>query len=75
MISRTLEHGRRRAEEMREAARTVSEAGLEPLMSAAAAERQDWAPQFANALSEQELNDMLDAIRDMMDAKRKGEAA
>ena len=75
MISRTLEHGRRRAEEMREVARTVSEAGLDPHMSAAAAERQDWAPQFASALSEKELDDMLDAIRDMMDAKRKGAAA
>jgi 3-hydroxyisobutyrate dehydrogenase-like beta-hydroxyacid dehydrogenase len=75
MISRTLEHGRRRAEEMREVARTVSEAGLEPHMSAAAAERQDWAAQFAGALGEAELDDMLDAIRDMMDAKRKGAAA
>src|SRR5262249_13119864 len=59
MISRTLEHGTRRAEEMREAARTVAEAGLDPHMSAATAERQDWAPQFASALSEQDLGDML----------------
>jgi 3-hydroxyisobutyrate dehydrogenase len=43
MISRALLHGRRRAEEMREVARTVSEAGLEPLQSAATALRQDWA--------------------------------
>ena len=28
MISRSLQHGRRRAEEMREVARTVDEAGL-----------------------------------------------
>jgi 3-hydroxyisobutyrate dehydrogenase-like beta-hydroxyacid dehydrogenase len=75
MISRTLEHGKRRAEEMREVARTVSEAGIEPHMSAATAERQDWAPQFASALHEQDLDGMLDAIREMMDAKRKGEAA
>jgi 3-hydroxyisobutyrate dehydrogenase-like beta-hydroxyacid dehydrogenase len=75
MISRTLEHGVRRAEEMREVTRTVSEAGLEPHMSAAAAERQDWAPQFAGALDQAELVGMLDAIRDMMDAKRKGAAA
>jgi 3-hydroxyisobutyrate dehydrogenase-like beta-hydroxyacid dehydrogenase len=75
MISRTLEHGARRAEEMREAARTIAEAGLDPHMSAAAAERQDWAPQFASALSEQALADMLDAIRDLMDAKSKGAAA
>jgi 3-hydroxyisobutyrate dehydrogenase-like beta-hydroxyacid dehydrogenase len=75
MISRTLEHGTRRAEEMREVARTVSEAGLDPHMSAATAERQDWAPQFAGALDQTELVGMLDAIRDMMDAKRKGSAA
>jgi 3-hydroxyisobutyrate dehydrogenase-like beta-hydroxyacid dehydrogenase len=75
MISRTLEHGRRRAEEMREVARTVSEAGLEPYMSAATAERQAWAPQFADALDEAELDGLLDAMREMMDAKRKGEAA
>lgn len=75
MISRTLEHGRRRAEEMREAARTVSEAGLEPYMSTATAERQDWAPQFADALDEAELDDMLDAIRDMMAGHKRGAAA
>jgi 3-hydroxyisobutyrate dehydrogenase-like beta-hydroxyacid dehydrogenase len=75
MIGRTLEHGARRAEEMREVARTVSEAGLDPHMSMAAAERQGWAPQFASALDQAELDGMLDAIRDMMDAKRKGAAA
>jgi len=66
MISRTLEHGERRAEEMREAARTVAEAGLEPHMSRATAERQAWAPQFASALSEQDLGEMLDAMREQM---------
>ena len=44
MITRTLEHGVRRAEEMREAALTVQAAGLEPQMSQATAERQEWAP-------------------------------
>jgi 3-hydroxyisobutyrate dehydrogenase-like beta-hydroxyacid dehydrogenase len=75
MISRTLEHGTRRAEEMREVARTVAEAGLEPHMSSATAERQAWAPQFASALSEQDLGDMLDAMRELIDAKSKGAAA
>jgi 3-hydroxyisobutyrate dehydrogenase-like beta-hydroxyacid dehydrogenase len=75
MISRTLEHGTRRAEEMHEVARTVAEAGLEPHMSEAAAERQAWAPQFAPALTEQDLGDMLDAMRELMDAKSKGAAA
>ena len=37
MISRSLLHGRRRAEEMREVARTVGEAGVEPRMSSACA--------------------------------------
>jgi 3-hydroxyisobutyrate dehydrogenase-like beta-hydroxyacid dehydrogenase len=40
LFSRVAEHGRRRAEEMREAANTVREAGLDPWMSAAAAETQ-----------------------------------
>lgn len=63
MISRTLEHGTRRAEEMREAARTVSEAGIEPHMSSAAAERQAWAPQFIKAIEHEDLDGMLDAMR------------
>jgi 3-hydroxyisobutyrate dehydrogenase-like beta-hydroxyacid dehydrogenase len=41
MIMRTALHGKRRAEEMREVAATVREAGLEPWMATASAERQD----------------------------------
>lgn len=41
LISRVAEHGRRRAAEMREVARTLGEIGLEPLMARAAAARQD----------------------------------
>lgn len=63
MISRALEHGVRRAEEMREAARTVEEAGLTPLLSEAIARRQDWAATFAVALKHEDLNAMLDTIR------------
>ncbi|MDN5842683.1 MAG: DUF1932 domain-containing protein [Alcaligenaceae bacterium] len=40
--SRVVQHGRRRAEEMREVANTVREAGFEPLMASATAEKQDW---------------------------------
>lgn len=61
MISRSLEHGTRRAEEMREAARTVEEAGVAGLMSRAIAERQDWAAGHRAALSP-DLAAMLDAI-------------
>jgi 3-hydroxyisobutyrate dehydrogenase-like beta-hydroxyacid dehydrogenase len=61
MISRSLEHGTRRAEEMREAARTVAEAGVEPLMSLATAGRQDWAADHKAAIGD-DLAAMLDAI-------------
>jgi 3-hydroxyisobutyrate dehydrogenase-like beta-hydroxyacid dehydrogenase len=64
MISRSIAHGARRAEEMREVARTVSEAGLEPLMSEACARRQDWAAQFEQALDSPALPAMLDAMSD-----------
>lgn len=67
-ISRSLEHGVRRAEEMREAAKTVDEAGVAPLMASATAEREDWAAAFKSALTETDLGAMLDAIRANMDA-------
>jgi 3-hydroxyisobutyrate dehydrogenase-like beta-hydroxyacid dehydrogenase len=41
-FQRAIQHGRRRAEEMREVAQTVREAGLEPWSSAGTAERQAW---------------------------------
>lgn len=62
MISRALEHGKRRAEEMREAAKTVEEAGLSPLMSSACAERQDLSAAYRYALDNKTLPDMLDAM-------------
>jgi 3-hydroxyisobutyrate dehydrogenase-like beta-hydroxyacid dehydrogenase len=63
MVSRALEHGQRRAEEMHEAARMVQDAGLAPLLSLAIAERQDWAAGFADALKHDDLKAMLDAVR------------
>lgn len=42
VIGRVILHGRRRAEEMREAAQMIEELGLAPLMATATAERQDW---------------------------------
>ena len=41
-FSRVVQHGKRRAEEMREAANTVREAGFEPLMATAIASKQQW---------------------------------
>ncbi len=46
---RVVQHGQRRAEEMREAARTVREAGFEPLMTAAIADKQQWVADQARA--------------------------
>jgi 3-hydroxyisobutyrate dehydrogenase-like beta-hydroxyacid dehydrogenase len=69
MISRSLLHGIRRAEEMREAAMTVSEAGIEALMSGACASRQELAPRHSAALQHAELAPMLDAILTSMRAQ------
>jgi 3-hydroxyisobutyrate dehydrogenase-like beta-hydroxyacid dehydrogenase len=41
LVSRIAEHGRRRAAEMREVARTLAEVGVEPTMAAATARCQD----------------------------------
>lgn len=41
-MSRSALHGKRRAEEMREVAVTLREAGIEPWLPTATAERQDW---------------------------------
>jgi 3-hydroxyisobutyrate dehydrogenase-like beta-hydroxyacid dehydrogenase len=44
-FSRVAQHGKRRAEEMREAANTVREAGFEPWMATAIAGKHDWVAQ------------------------------
>ncbi len=63
MITRSLQHGKRRAEEMREVARTVSEAHIDPLMSASIAERQDIAAVLGKGVDlKADLSGMLDAL-------------
>jgi 3-hydroxyisobutyrate dehydrogenase-like beta-hydroxyacid dehydrogenase len=42
MVSRVVVHGERRAREMEEVAETLESLGIEPIMAAAAAQRQDW---------------------------------
>lgn len=46
-FSRVAQHGKRRAEEMRESAQTVKEAGFPPFMAAAIAEKHDWVANLA----------------------------
>ncbi len=62
MITRSITHGERRAEEMREAARTVAEAGLRPLMSESIARHQDRATCHRAVLETDTLGAMLDTI-------------
>jgi len=70
MISRSLLHGRRRAEEMREVARTVEGAGLSAFMSTACAARQDWATRYRDASNAETLEAMLDAILASIERER-----
>ncbi len=57
MISRAELHGRRRAEEVREVAVTVREAGVVPRMADAIAAHQDWAADCGGRLVRSEIAD------------------
>lgn len=48
-FSRVAQHGKRRAEEMRESANTVLEAGFTPFMATAISEKHDWVAQQSRA--------------------------
>ncbi|MGE0628269.1 MAG: DUF1932 domain-containing protein [Hyphomicrobiaceae bacterium] len=52
MLSRTLQHGRRRSEEMEEVAKTVADAGLDPVMSEAIVVRQRWAGELGKLVDD-----------------------
>jgi len=63
MLTRSLQHGERRAEEMREVARTVQEAHIAPLMSSSIAERQDIAAKLGQGVDlKADLDGILDAL-------------
>jgi 3-hydroxyisobutyrate dehydrogenase-like beta-hydroxyacid dehydrogenase len=49
LFSRVVQHGKRRAEEMRESANTVREAGFDPIMTASIADKQQWVADQAKA--------------------------
>ena len=71
MASRVVKHGKRRAEEMREAAKAVADVGLDPLMASATAERQQWVAdridrnRFDGA--KPTLDDLTRVFRDQLD--------
>ena len=65
---RVAQHGKRRAEEMREVASTVREAGFEPFMASAIAEKHDWmaaqarADAFKDLPAQPDWQDFADAL-------------
>ncbi len=71
MISRSLLHGQRRAEEMAEAARTAAHVGVEPWMSRGCSERQRWASEHAAAVRQETLVAMLDEMLSRAPAAQK----
>jgi 3-hydroxyisobutyrate dehydrogenase len=74
MISRALVHGRRRAEEVREVAATVLDAGVEPLMSRTIAQCQDRAADQGTRVAASVLKPpYLDGILDELARIAKGE--
>lgn len=66
---RVVQHGRRRAEEMREAALTVSDVGIEPRMASSTAEVQAWVTMlradgvFADVASDATWRELADCIK------------
>ena len=67
LIGRSVQHGRRRAEEMREVARTVADAGVPAMLSYAVADRHDETfslGQRIEAASTLDLGLLLDCLRE-----------
>lgn len=62
MLSRSVLHGRRCAEEMDEVVQTLSAVGIEPWMSVACAKRQGLASAHAAAAERKSLEGVLDAM-------------
>jgi 3-hydroxyisobutyrate dehydrogenase len=66
---RVVQHGKRRAEEMREAAVTVNDAGVEPRMASATADVQAWVAAlrasgvFEDASADAGFRDLTDRVR------------
>jgi len=77
LIGRVVQHGRRRAAEMREVSDTESAIGLDPLMAAATAQRQDWladevaAEPELKALGDEQWRQVLDRLIERVGRKAK----
>jgi 3-hydroxyisobutyrate dehydrogenase-like beta-hydroxyacid dehydrogenase len=78
MIERVVSHGKRRAAEMREVAETLEGIGLEPVMAAATAARQQWLADLGvkerlAGRKTENRDELIRAIREVL--KKKAEAA
>jgi 3-hydroxyisobutyrate dehydrogenase-like beta-hydroxyacid dehydrogenase len=76
MVGRVVIHGERRAREMDEVARTLSEVGVEPMMATATSKRMDWAAglgwkeRFGGEFPET-YQEVLDVLRESVPAGAK----
>jgi 3-hydroxyisobutyrate dehydrogenase-like beta-hydroxyacid dehydrogenase len=74
---RVVQHGRRRSEEMREAAVTVRDVGIEPSMAAASADVQAWIAKlradgvFDGRAAKADWRELADAISDLGESEQR----
>lgn len=66
MIERVVTHGRRRAAEMREVSETLESIGMEPLMAAATAKRQQWVADLGVRATSEDRVELVRTIRKAM---------
>jgi hypothetical protein len=66
MIERVVSHGKRRAAEMREVSETLRSIGMEPIMAAAAAERQQWIADLGVKAKTEDRAALVKLIREAM---------
>ena len=73
MIGRVVEHGERRAREMEEVAETLESIGIEPIMAAATARRQQWSAKiglkrYFNGEPPKNYREFLEAVAELESA-------
>jgi 3-hydroxyisobutyrate dehydrogenase-like beta-hydroxyacid dehydrogenase len=64
MLERVVSHGKRRAAEMREVSATLEAIGLEPIMAAATAKRQQWVADLGVRVKTEDRAALVRAIRE-----------
>lgn len=67
MLERAVRHGRRRAAEMREVSETLRAIGIEPMMAAATAARQQWVADLGVEAASEDRATLVRALRKAME--------